>query len=373
MNGSEEMVSSNNFKIISEAKPHTIKKIEIIEAYIKSWTQILMLNEYCEEIIFIDCMCNSGVYKDNDGKTVYGTPIRISRALLDVARTYQSKRVEVYLNDNNSEKIEELEKHLPQNERNYQIITSTDDGNALLERIGQQLSRKHNMHFFLLYDPYDASINWSALKPFFLNWGEVMINHMISDSVRAIPQVKSEQKKKKYTETYQVEDISELVPYGSNKAAYETRVKEIINRLKGAEDRVYYVSAFPFFNTRNALLYDLIHCTCHEKGFKLFKKTAWKTFGGKSSTKNTQNIDGQLTFGITNEDEYCYTLDNVAQYLQEHFFGQNDVPKEEVWSLLETHPVYPSEGFARELCSILKNTYDAKISKSTITFSDRRG
>lgn len=367
------MSSSNNSKVISHAHPHTIKKFEIIEAYIKSWAQILMLNEYCDEIIFIDCMCNSGVYKDDNGRIVYGTPIRISNALLDVANTYTSKSVEIYLNDNNKDKIEELEKHLPQNERNFQIITSTDDGNALLKRIGQQLSRKRNMHFFLLYDPYDASIDWNALTPFFLNWGEVMINHMISDSIRAIPQVKSEQKKKKYTETYQVKDISELVPYGSDKSAYEKRVWEIINTLKGAEDRTYYVAAFPFFNTRNALLYDLIHCTCHEKGFKLFKKTAWKTFGGKSSTKTTSSIDGQLTLGISAEDEYCYTLDNIAQYLQQHFSGQSDIPKEEVWSFLETHPVFPSEGFARELCSILKNSYGAKISRSTISFSDRRG
>lgn len=374
------MSSSNNSKIISLAHPHTIKKFEIIEAYIKSWAQILMLNEYCDEIIFIDCMCNSGVYEDINGKIVYGTPIRVANALLDVANTYTSKSVEIYLNDNNKDKIEELEKHLPQNERNFQIITSTDDGNALLKRIGQQLSRKRNMHFFLLYDPYDASIDWNALTPFFLNWGEVMINHMISDSIRAIPQVKSEQKKKKYTETYQVKDISELVPYGSDKSAYEKRVREIINTLKGSEDRTYYVAAFPFFNTRNALVYDLVHCTAHEKGFKLFKSTAWKTFDGKSSSKTSRDVEGQLMldcFGedqpLSTVDEYCYTLENAAQYLQAHFHGQKDVPMNTVWEYLDQHPVFTSEGFILKIRNILKNTYDAKISKSTITFSDRRG
>lgn len=48
--------------IISKASPHTIKKFELIEEYIKSWAQKLLLTESCNGLIFIDCMCNSGVY-----------------------------------------------------------------------------------------------------------------------------------------------------------------------------------------------------------------------------------------------------------------------------------------------------------------------
>ena len=102
------------------------------------------------------------------------------------------------------------------------------------------------MHYFLLYDPYEASIDWAALTPLFRNWGEVLINHMIYDSTRAIPQVKKKQKKKKYTETYQVDDISELVPYGSDKTAYEKWILEIISSLKDFETREYYVATFLF-------------------------------------------------------------------------------------------------------------------------------
>ena len=36
-------------------------------------------------IVFIDCMCNSGIYHDENGETVYSTPIRVSRILRDVA------------------------------------------------------------------------------------------------------------------------------------------------------------------------------------------------------------------------------------------------------------------------------------------------
>jgi len=374
------MAKDHSSKTNNIAHPHTIKKFELIENYIKSWAQILMLNNSCSGIIFIDCMCNSGVYKDDDGKTVYGTPIRVANALLDVARTYPNKQVHVFFNDIDSRRIAVLKEHLPQDERNYKIVTTTRDGNELLKWIGPQLNQNNHMHFFLLYDPYDASIDWSALLPFFRNWGEVLINHMISDSVRAISQVKKEDKKKKYTDTYQVEDISELIPYGSDKTAYEKRLYEIISKMKGSDSRIYYVAAFPFFNTRNSLVYDLVHCTSHEKGFRLFKSTAWKTFGDKSSTKNKHRIEGQLMFDFAgsgvikhDEDEYCYDLNSIASYIQEHFRGRKDVSLDEVWRILDKHPVFPSDGYRKEIKDILKNEYGVKVSQKTITFSEGRG
>ena len=50
--------------VIDTAHPHTIKKFELIEEYIKSWSQKLMLYENCNTLVFIDCMCNAGIYND---------------------------------------------------------------------------------------------------------------------------------------------------------------------------------------------------------------------------------------------------------------------------------------------------------------------
>lgn len=377
------MPSSNNNKIISDAHPHTIKKFELIETYIKSWAQILMLNGRSTGIVFIDCMSNSGVYKDDNGNIVYGTPIRVADALLDVSRTYPDKQVQLYFNDYNKKKIEELKKHLPQDERNFKIITTARDGNELLKWIGPQLNKNSQMHFFLLYDPYDASIDWEALLPFFRHWGEVLINHMISDTVRAVQRAKRKEKKKKYEGTYQVDDIADLIPYGSDKAAYEERVLNIIGSMKGSPKREYYVAAFPFFNTKNALMYDLVHCTSHEKGFKLFKSTAWKTFGDKSSAKKRSEEKDQLIIDLKGEnicklatDDYCYEVYNIAAYVQENFCGKKDVSLDEVWALLDKHPVFPSDRYRNDIKYILKNDFGAKITKQKtekINFSDKRG
>ena len=358
------MASKNNSQVISKASPHTVKKFELIEEYIKSWAQKLMLNDACNSIVFIDCMCNSGVYKStSDGAIIEGTPIRVAKALLDVAHRYGNKTVEIYLNDNSTEKISELRKHLPSDERNFKIVSSVQDGNELLKVIGPQMKRTSCKHFFLLYDPYDASIDWDALAPFFRSWGEVLLNHMVFDPARAITQVKRAETKEKYEHTY-FKDFENLIPYGSNKNAYEERVEEIIAKLKG--NRQYYVSAFPFFNSQNSLVYNLIHCTSNAAGFSLYKQSAWKVFGGQSSTKHLHTNQDQLVmdFGMPSSgsisfatDESCYTVRDIAKYLCRTFSGNQDVPLEELWKALEKHPIFPSDGFRNEIKAELKGLY----------------
>ena len=355
-------MSSRKKSVISKASPHTIKKFELIEEYIKSWAQKLLLTESCNGLIFIDCMCNSGVYTDNTGQLVKGTAVRVSEALREAARTYTQKNIHIYLNDKDKARVDELKKHLPQDERNFKIVTSCSDAHELLRTIGPQLYATGQLHYFLLYDPYDATIDWEALLPFFRNWGEVMINHMVSDPVRAISSAKKKTTKVKYENTY-LEDFEKLVPYGSDKTAYEARVEEIINSLKGA--RRYYVSAFPFYNTQNSLVYNLIHCTSNKEGFKLYKRSAWKVFGAQSSTKHSVE-NRQLSFNFLGEiaeeeDESCLHVIDIAKYLQRSFRGRKQVPLDEMRELLDNHPIFPSEGFRNEVKGNLTGFFDAKI------------
>lgn len=41
------MASSNNDELISKASPHTVKKFELVEAYITDWSQKLMNTPTC--------------------------------------------------------------------------------------------------------------------------------------------------------------------------------------------------------------------------------------------------------------------------------------------------------------------------------------
>lgn len=375
--GDVEMSGIGNDTLVGRASPHTIKKFELIEAYVASWAQILLQNPYCKGIVFIDCMCNSGVYQDEAGEIVYGTPIRVSRILRDVAGQYPKKKIYVYLNDIFLKKIDRLKKELPNESCNFKYSITSRDANERLKEIGPRLPQNKQFHYFLFYDPFEASIDWDALAPFFLSWGEVLINHMVNDPVRAVAQVKKLATKEKYEKTY-LTDFETLLPYGTDREAYERRIAEIINSLTRANQRKCYVATFPFFNSQNSLQYDLIHYTSNAKGFELFKTTAWKTFGGRSSIKHTHGDEHQYVLGFDGTadvkvrvDEKCLCIMDITDYLQHCFKGRKDVPLNEIWGVLKQHPIFPASGYKREIKEDLKCRYGAVVSNSTISFEDR--
>ena len=130
----------------------------------------------------------------------------------------------IFFNDIDKDKTDLLQTKLPLDRNNFHVVVTPEDGNELLKKIGGQLNQHNHLHYFLLYDPYDASIDWEALFPFFRNWGEVMINHMVLDPVRAITSVKRTSTKIKYESTY-LDAFENLVPFGSDKKAYEKWVE----------------------------------------------------------------------------------------------------------------------------------------------------
>lgn len=157
----------------------------------------MLLTDSCNGVIFIDCMCNSGVYTDVAGQLVKGTAVRISEALREVARTYTDKNIYIYLNDIDKERVAELESHLPQDER----VTLRLSPHVVMRTNCSELSDHSYMELgtciiscFTIH--MMRTLDWEALLPFFRNWGEVMINHMVSDPVRAISSAKKTQQRK---------------------------------------------------------------------------------------------------------------------------------------------------------------------------------
>lgn len=377
------MASSKKNDLISVASPHSIKKFELISEYVKAWIHILMQYKECKGIVYIDCMSNSGIYKDENGNEIEGTPLRVSEIIAEAMTRYTDKQAYIYFNDLNKQKIELLETRLPKRTSNFHIYTDSMDANELLRKIGDQFtSLFSNMHFLLVYDPYDAHIEWDAMMPFLENWGEIIINHMVSDTIRAAKMAKKPEVIEKYEETYQT-TIDELISFGSDRNAFEKKIEQIILELSGRKEGRYYVAAFPFFNSNNSVVYNLIHCTGHKTGFDLFKSTAWKIFDDQSSGKRTNEAyeDGyeQMTINFETgeigvdhkEDDAHYTLRDIATYLQRHFRGRQDVPKEEISEYLFEHPVFPVRDYSRKTYNALKKYYDVVVHRNTVTFSDR--
>lgn len=363
----------NTDKIISEISSHTIKKFEIIEHYVKSWAPKLLNNNNCKKIIFIDCMCNSGEYTEKGTqKTVFGTPVRVTKILNDYAQNYPYKSIEVYFNDNNCEKINHLKTLVKPEHSNIKIEFSCKDGNVRIKEL-LPLIKGNNNAYLLIYDPYEARIDWEAITPYINNWGEVIINHMLHDSTRAVKVAKTDESKKKYERTYQ-DSIENLIPFGSDKFAYEKRIEEIISKAR--QKPKYYIAAFPFFNNNNTIVYNLIHCTGSIKGFILYKKIAWQIFENRSSSfkeiRGTDQIEFNFDIPAENDDNFqknCYYISDICIFLQKKYNGQSNVPLKNLWETLDTHPIFPSEGFKNQIKDYLKQVHNAKINNTTISFS----
>lgn len=377
------MASSNNNEVISKVSPHTIKKFELIEAYVQTWAHKLL--EYgrntgnCNGIVFIDCMCNSGMYLNEEtGELVEGTPIRVARVLSDVMReqNYQDRQAWLYFNDLSQDKIDELQKHMPAETRNFHISLSVGDGNLLLRSIGSRLSAQAKINYLLVYDPYQATIDWAALLPFIRNWGEIILNHMVSDSIRAVSQARRPDAISKYESTY-LAKIEDLIDFGSDRDAFEQRIKDIITVLNGKNHKRYYIASYPFFNSKNTVVYNLLHCTSSFVGFKLYKSTAWTTFGGKSSMKKTKIDPGQLRFDFgsdsddivmtTETDENCYYVQDIVKFIIGTFSGRTDVPLQEIWNAVDEHPIFPSDLYKNDIKDQLRSQ-GFKVHRSSIDF-----
>jgi len=377
------MASSNNNEVISKVSPHTIKKFELIEAYVQTWAHKLL--EYgrntgnCNGIVFIDCMCNSGMYLNEEtGELVEGTPIRVARVLSDVMReqNYQDRQAWLYFNDLSQDKIDELQKHMPAETRNFHISLSVGDGNLLLRSIGSRLSAQAKINYLLVYDPYQATIDWAALLPFIRNWGEIILNHMVSDSIRAVSQARRPDAISKYESTY-LAKIEDLIDFGSDRDAFEQRIKDIITVLNGKNHKRYYIASYPFFNSKNTVVYNLLHCTSSFVGFKLYKSTAWTTFGGKSSMKKSKIDPGQLRFDFgsdsddivmtTETDENCYYVQDIVKFIIGTFSGRMDVPLQEIWNAVDEHPIFPSDLYKNDIKDQLRSQ-GFKVHRSSIDF-----
>ena len=215
----------------------------------------------------------------------------------------------------------------------------------------------------MLYDPYEASINWDAISPYLNTWGEVIINHMVSDTKRGVLLAQKHATVAKYENTYQ-KDIDEITKLGSDKNGLEKAILDIIDEQTEKSSREHYIASFPFFTRNNVLLYNLIYVSSNIKGLILYKKVAWKTFGGKSSLKNTHGQEDQLVFSLdggaffeSNTDDSCYYVKDIAKDIYNKFSQHHEVDMESIYFYLERHPIFPSEGFRRQIKEELKSTY----------------
>ena len=380
------MTKQMDTEIITEAKPHTIKKFELIERYVDEWARkILGYNgkdgrNGSKGVIYIDCMCNSGVYLDEKGNLINGTALRVAQKLNDIITNYPGKNAILIFNDISEQRIEHLKSEIEKaNLTNIQVVYRSEDCDSFLK--GLDLDEyKSKFNTLLLYDPYKAAIDWDAVTPFLNIWGEVIINHMVSDTSRGASQAKKKDVIVRYTETYQ-EDIATIIKMGKDKHQLNDAIIAIIKKRKTGSPQNQYIASFPFFTRTNGLVYNLIHCCSNVEGIKLFKRVAWKTFGDKSSLKNTYGNELQLQLDLNGDgvvdsptDEDCYFIKDIAKYIYNKYKHDNPLYLKTIYADLDEHPVFPSDGYKNDIKDALRSTYGAEFHRDgTVKFSTAKG
>lgn len=376
------MARTKKIEIITEAKPHTIKKFELIEKYVEEWAYKILNYQGnpgyapASGVIFIDCMSNSGVYKDINGNRVEGTALRVARCLNNVFANYPNKKAILIFNDLESARVDYLKLEIEKMQSDHiEVYYKSQDCNAFLRELDLD-SYKNKYHTLLLYDPYNASIDWDAITPYLNRWGEVIINHMSSDTVRGISQAKKSGVIDRYEETYQT-SVESLI--NASKEELDKIVVSIIQ--SNAHKSSYHVSPFAFHSRTNGKLYSLIHCSASVEGIKLYKKVAWQTFGNKSSLKNTHGLENQLTLdwsgnGVSDAqtDEQCYFIHDIAKYIYEKYAVCGEAKLSEIYADLDVHPIFPSDGYKDDIKRELRQRFNVTFKKDgKVIFPNKQG
>ena len=107
-----------------------------------------------------------------------------------VLANYPDKKAILIFNDLESARVDHLKSEIENLQLTHvEVYYQRQDCNTFLRELDLD-SYKNKYHTLLLYDPYNASIDWDAITPYLNRWGEVIINHMSSDTVRGISQAK---------------------------------------------------------------------------------------------------------------------------------------------------------------------------------------
>lgn len=290
-------ISKENEKYLDEAKLHTQYKIKYIKDYVRRWLNVAV-NYRQKNIVFIDSMCNAGIYKNG----IKGTCIEIIELFIEYAKENQSKQFYVFLNDYDKDKIRVLNELISNYNMPNNLKINIKDKDVV-EYLSLLIEKNtfSNSCFTLLYtDPYNFGIPnlLTTIKTFIDKfYCELLFNYFSSDVTRNKNNISAKNKISKIK--------NELSSVITDINIDDDKNKEILNKLISTyknTKNIKYSFAYRFNNTNNAELYYIIFFTPNKRGLELIKESIWEVFNGEESFKKQIDIDkSQLKLFDTDE------------------------------------------------------------------------
>lgn len=230
-----------------------------------------------QQINFIDCMCNAGVYKDGDACTA----LEVIGIFNELAKQFPSKRFVVYLNDINSKRIDNFnkiyQKHIvPQKSLNLLVYLKDKDVNDYLDMIIASSQNKQGLFSYgkcnLIYvDPYNfGTVQISKLHNILeKNYCELLFNLFTSDYVRNIAK-----------DTGRIQKCLG----GFKPATKDEFINYVVNELRVGH--IQYTFAYSFHTVKNVELYQILYATPNIRGLEVLNDSLWDVFDGEEFHRN---------------------------------------------------------------------------------------
>lgn len=244
--------------------PHTQYKINYVREYAREWTYVAEGSDLTN-VNFIDCMCNAGVY--SDGK--FCSAMEVLHIFRDVAFRNHDKQFNILLNDYDADKIrifkDIINARYTTVPNNLHIFFDNMDVNEYLKILKQKYGIFDYPSRTILYvDPYSFhTVIIDSLSTFInTTYCELIFNLLTYDFVRnkmdgGIQKVLGG--------NYNIDNVDELIEHINERL--------LIGKMK-------YSFAYPFRQSKNAEIYQIMFFTPHERGVDKLKDALWEVFDG---------------------------------------------------------------------------------------------
>ena len=260
---------------LDDKKEQTTYKIKYVTRYVMQWAIIEAGRKEIQQISFVDCMCNAGIYKDGDACTA----LEVINIFNDLAKTYPAKDFVVYLNDYDEKRVNIFKKILRScivPAKNLYAKIQNIDVNLYLDTIANNRQKNYELFGYggctLLYvDPYNfGTVQISRLQNILKNnYCELLFNLFTSDYVRNIAK-----------DSGRIQNCLG----GFKPATKDEFIDYVVNALRVGP--IQYTFAYSFHTMKNVELYQILYATPSIRGLEVLKDSLWDVFDGVEFHRN---------------------------------------------------------------------------------------
>lgn len=260
---------------LDDKKEQTTYKIKYVTRYVMQWAIIEAGRKEIQQISFVDCMCNAGIYKDGEACTA----LEVINIFNDLAKTYPAKDFVVYLNDYDEKRVNIFKKILRScivPAKNLYAKIQNIDVNLYLDTIANNRQKNYELFGYggctLLYvDPYNfGTVQISRLQNILKNnYCELLFNLFTSDYVRNIAK-----------DSGRIQNCLG----GFKPATKDEFIDYVVNALRVGP--IQYTFAYSFHTMKNVELYQILYATPSIRGLEVLKDSLWDVFDGVEFHRN---------------------------------------------------------------------------------------